>query len=67
MLKINGMQTLHPAQLTLNLEETVEEITACPKFLELFEVAEVGEMGNAVVGHVEGAETGIGIETLNDG
>jgi hypothetical protein len=49
MLKINRMKTLHPPQLALNLGERVEEVTACPEFLELFEMAEIGEMGDAVV------------------
>lgn len=67
MLKINRVKTLHPAQLALNLGKRVEEVTARPEFLELFEVAEVGEMGDAVVGYVEGAETGVGIEALDCG
>lgn len=67
MLKINRVQALHPPQLTLNLWKTIEEITTCPEFLELFEVAEVCEMSDAVVGYVEGAETGVVLETLDGG
>lgn len=61
-LEIHGLQRLFPAQLALDVVETIELVIRCPELLQIRQRGEMLELGKLVVRAVEDLQRCVGLE-----